>query len=132
MAGLFFSTESWHPAAERISECFTYFQSRMKVKNMSEYCDAIDTIGIIPFSGPDKYMSNLKERKYISWIRREADIRLRIDFNVFTKASMETQRIIVKDVIIRSLNVIKLKCDTKKLRFDIDNMIQDIFPEENQ
>lgn len=86
MSGLFFSTESWHPAAERISECFMFFQSKMKVNDISKYCDAIDNIGIIPFSGPDKHMSDWKERKYISWVRREADIRLKIDFDSFIKA----------------------------------------------
>ena len=55
MAGIVFSTESWHPAAERISECFAYFDARMKVIDLSKYCDALDTIGIIPFSGPNKH-----------------------------------------------------------------------------
>ena len=76
MAGIVFSTESWHPAAERISECLAYFDARMKVIDLSKYCDALDTIGIIPFSGPNKHMSDWKERKYVSWSRREADIRL--------------------------------------------------------
>lgn len=123
MSGLFFSTESWHPAAERISECFMFFQSKMKVNDISKYCDAIDNIGIIPFSGPDKHMSDWKERKYISWVRREADIRLKIDFDVFTKAPIEMQRAMVRDVIIRSLEVVKSKCDARKLRFDINDLI---------
>lgn len=131
MSGLFFSTESWHPAAERISECFMFFQSKMKVNDISKYCDAIDNIGIIPFSGPDKHMSDWKERKYISWVRREADIRLKIDFDVFTKAPIEMQRAMVRDVIIRSLEVVKSKCDARKLRFDINDLIQDIFPEDS-
>lgn len=131
MSGLFFSTESWHPAAERISECFMFFQSKMKVNDISKYCDAIDNIGIIPFSGPDKHMSDWKERKYISWVRREADIRLKIDFDSFIKAPIETQRAMVRDVIIRSLEVVKSKCDARKLRFDINDLIQDIFPEDS-
>ena len=67
VAGIVFSTESWHPAAERISECFAYFDARTKVIYLSKYCDALDTIGIIPFSGPNKHMSDWKERKYVSW-----------------------------------------------------------------
>ena len=123
MAGIVFSTESWHPAAERISECFAYF-------DLSKYCDALDTIGIIPFSGPNKHMSDWKERKYVSWSRREADIRLRIDFDTFVKSSRETQRDIVKEIIIKSLEIIKHKCDAKKLRFDLDDMLYDMFPDE--
>lgn len=108
-----------------------FFQSKMKVNDISKYCDAIDNIGIIPFSGPDKHMSDWKERKYISWVRREADIRLKIDFDVFTKAPIEMQRAMVRDVIIRSLEVVKSKCDARKLRFDINDLIQDIFPEDS-
>ena len=130
MAGIVFSTESWHPAAERISECFVYFDARMKVIDLSKYCDALDTIGIIPFSGPNKHMSDWKERKYVSWSRREADIRLRIDFDTFVKSSRETQRDIVKKIIIKSLEIIKHKCDAKKLRFDLDDMLYDMFPDE--
>lgn len=130
MAGIVFSTESWHPAAERISECFAHFDARMKVIDLSKYCDALDTIGIIPFSGPNKHMSDWKERKYVSWSRREADIRLRIDFDTFVKSSRETQRDIVKEIIIKSLEIIKHKCDAKKLRFDLDDMLYDMFPDE--
>lgn len=100
MSGILFATEAWHPAGERISECLWYFQTRMNNIDLPLYCDALDTIGIIPFSGPDKYMSDWKERKYISWARREADIRLRIDFDTFVKASQENQRAMVKEVII--------------------------------
>ena len=130
VAGIVFSTESWHPAAERISECFAYFDARTKVIDLSKYCDALDTIGIIPFSGPNKHMSDWKERKYVSWSRREADIRLRIDFDTFVKSSRETQRDIVKEIIIKSLEIIKHKCDAKKLRFDLDDMLYDMFPDE--
>lgn len=35
VAGIVFSTESWHPAAERISECFAYFDARTKVIDLS-------------------------------------------------------------------------------------------------
>ena len=69
MSGILFATEAWHPAGERISECLWYFQTRMNNIDLPLYCDALDTIGIIPFSGPDKYMSDWKERKYISWAR---------------------------------------------------------------
>ena len=75
-------------------------------------------------------MSDWKERKYVSLSRREADIRLRIDFDTFVKSSRETQRDIVKEIIIKSLEIIKHKCDAKKLRFDLDDMLYDMFPDE--
>ncbi len=129
MSGILFATEAWHPAGERISECLWYFQTRMNNIDLPLYCDALDTIGIIPFSGPDKYMSDWKERKYISWARREADIRLRIDFDTFVKASQENQRAMVKEVIIKSLEIIKHRCEAKKLRFEFDHLLCDMFPD---
>ena len=51
MSGILFATEAWHPAGERISECLWYFQTRMNNIDLPLYCDALDTIGIIPFLG---------------------------------------------------------------------------------
>ena len=36
----------------------------------------------------------------------------------------------VKEIIIKSLEIIKHKCDAKKLRFDLDDMLYDMFPDE--
>ena len=131
MRALFFSTESWRPAGEMIMRCFYIVDAQMQVTSMSKYCDVIDTIGIIPFSGPEERMADWKERKYISWKRREADIRLRIDFDSFVNASFEVQQEIVNKIIIQSLKVIKSICDNKKVRFDIDALLQDVFPDKS-
>ena len=86
MSGILFATEAWHPAGERISECLWYFQTRMNNIDLPLYCDALDTIGIIPFS-------------------------------------------MVKEVIIKSLEIIKHRCEAKKSRFEFDHLLCDMFPD---
>ena len=100
MSGILFATEAWHPAGERISECLWYFQTRINNIDLPLYCDAL-----------------------------EADIRLRIDFDTFVKASQENQRAMVKEVIIKSLEIIKHRCEAKKSRFEFDHLLCDMFPD---
>lgn len=132
MRPIFFTTESQSPAASIISDCFLAIKKNMQVDTLQKYTDCLDDIAIIPFCVDDEFMQiyQIKERKYIGWKRRDADIRLRMDFDTFVQATKEERMQQCKEVIIRSLEVIAKKCEAKKLRFDIANLIQDIFPDE--
>ena len=44
MLGITFSAEAEPSAAERISDCFQYFESRMDVVRQPRYCKVLDTI----------------------------------------------------------------------------------------
>ena len=74
MLGITFSAEAEPSAAERISDCFQYFESRMDVIRLPRYCKVLDSIKIILSTAPDE-----KERKHISLKWREAEIRVRLD-----------------------------------------------------
>ena len=87
MLGITFSAEAEPSAAERISDCFQYFESRMDVIRLPRYCKVLDSINIILFTVPDE-----KERKHISLKWREAEIRVRLDGDTFMKASQDEQR----------------------------------------
>ena len=50
MLGITFSAEAEPSAAERISDCFQYFESRMDVVRLPRYCKVLDSIKIIPVS----------------------------------------------------------------------------------
>lgn len=130
MSDVFFSTESWHPAASKIMKCFEWFERHMCLQPLHHYCNALDSIAIIPFCCPEKYLDGVKERKLIRWKSREADIRLRINFEEFRLASEEKQKEIVRDVIIRSLYVIYERCTAKQYRFDLGILIKDMFPDD--
>ena len=53
MLGITFSAEAEPSAAERISDCFQYFESRMDVIRLARYCKVLDSIKIILFTAPD-------------------------------------------------------------------------------
>lgn len=54
MVGITFSAEAEPSAAERISDCFQYFESRMDVIRLARYCKVLDSIKIILFTAPDE------------------------------------------------------------------------------
>ena len=54
MLGITFSAEAEPSAAERISDCFQYFESRMDVVRLPRYCKVLDSIKIILFTVPDE------------------------------------------------------------------------------
>ncbi len=130
MRPVFFTTESQAPAAYLISNCFEAIKKTMQVESLQKYTDCLDDIAIIPFCIDEEYMEilQMKERKYVSWKNRYADIRLRMNFDMFVRATKEERMQKCKEVILCSLDIIKRKCEAKKLRFDIDALIHDIFP----
>lgn len=112
MLGITFSAEAEASAAERISDCFQYFESRMDVIRLPRYCKVLDSIKIILFTVPDE-----KERKHISLKWREAEIRVRLDGDTFMKASQDEQRDMVREAITRALEIIRDRSEVKNFRF---------------
>ena len=102
MLGITFSAEAEPSAAERISDCFQYFESRMDVIRLPRYCKVLDSIKIILSTAPDE-----KERKHISLKWREAEICVRLDGDTFMKASQDEQRDMVREAITRALEIIR-------------------------
>ena len=124
MSAIFLSTESQSPAAQMIIDCF------IEIVSLDKYTDAISTISIIPFCVDEEFKNTFacKERKYIGWKRKEADIRLFIPFIPFVQASKEEKLSICKEIIKKSLTEIHARCMVKKVRFDLETLLCDIFP----
>ena len=124
MLGITFSAEAEPSAAERISDCFQYFESRMDVVRLPRYCKVLDSIKIILFTVPDE-----KERKHISLKWREAEIRVRLDCDTFMKASQDEQRDMVREAITRALEIIRDRSEVKNFRFECKELLYDMFPD---
>jgi len=90
-----------------IIDCFIEIQQNMDIVSLDKYTDAISTISIIPFCVDEEFKNTFacKERKYIGWKRKEADIRLFIPFIPFVQASKEEKLSICKEIIKKSLTV---------------------------
>lgn len=119
MSAIFLSTESQSPAAQMIIDCFIEIQQNMDIVSLDKYTDAISTISIIPFCVDEEFKNTFacKERKYIGWKRKEADIRLFIPFIPFVQTSKEEKLSICKEIIKKSLTEIHAdawlkKCDS--------------------
>lgn len=128
MQPLFFSCEAY--GAPAIVRAQKSIRRNMQVQSMDKYCDALDSIGIIPWSLPKHWPESLrpKDRCCISWLGRYADIRLEIVSEDLLDASQEQQMKLVKDNIIQSLLVVKQRCDKRKTRFDLELLLHDLFP----
>ncbi len=129
MRPIIFFTESQAPAAGRITECFLVIEKQCRVTSMMPYTDALDQIGIVPFCISEKFLRTMpyKERRFISWKNRYADIRLKMDFDAFIHATREEQMRLCRENLLCSLQIIKDRCDQKKQRFDLEALLKDIF-----
>lgn len=129
MSAFFFSTESQSPAAQMIIDCFQEIQQSMKVMSLEKYTDALSHISVIPFCVDEEFKAtfNCKERKYIGWKRKEADIRLFVPFLPFVQASKDERLSMCKEIIRESLVIIHAKCIAKGVRFDLESLLCDVF-----
>ena len=74
----------------------------MRVTSLAKYTDALDSIGIIPECLSEELLRTFgcgKDRKYISWKHRYADIRLHIPFLPFVQAPKEERMERCKQII---------------------------------
>lgn len=133
MSAFFFSTESQSPAAQMMIACFLEIEKNMQVESLEKYTDAISKISIIHFGVEDEFKARFdcRERKYIGWKRKEADIRLFVPFVPFVQATKEEKMMMCQEVIKTSLAEIQARCKRKKVCFDLESLLNDIFPGES-
>ena len=126
-----FSTES--ESKDKAFATSSKMEKNMRVTSLAKYTDVLDSIGIIPECLSEEFLRTFdcgKDRKYISWKHRYADIRLHIPFLPFVQAPKEERMARCKQIIRDSLEVVAARCRAKKLRFDLDELLRDLFPEE--
>lgn len=91
----------------------------------NNYGTAYRTIYIIPTCVDDENwrIMGWSERKRISKIKKEAEVRLRIDFEKFIKSNYNHQRLMLINNIVRSI-----ECIAEKTKSDFykDKLISDI------
>ena len=95
------------------------------LEDIDNYGTEFRIISIIPTCLDDHTWEILgwKERKQIWRKKREADIRLRMDYYRFVKETAENQRLIFIDIIVKSIKVVQEK---SKGDFRGDELIADI------
>jgi hypothetical protein len=95
----------------------------------NDYGKEFDLIGIIPSIREDRFLdSDWKERRLVRPAKKDADIRLIMDYNKFVNASQDEQVLLYVKLIVDSIKVIDKK---KKGDFQGQKLIDDILKEVN-
>ena len=81
------------------------------LEDVNNYGTEFRLIAIIPTCVDDGFWNALgwKERKQIWRKKKEADIRLRMDYDRFVQETPENQRLMFIDIIVRSIQVVQEK-----------------------
>ncbi len=95
------------------------------LENVNNYGTEFRSIGIIPtcFSDETWELIGWKERKQIWRKKKEADIRLRMDYYQFKRSNPESKRLLFIDIIIKSLKIVQ---ERSKGDFKGEQLINDI------
>ena len=107
----------------------------MQIASLAPYCEALDEVFISPCCVSQAFIKRfeetapVKERRYISWQNRYADIRLFMDWEAFISASAEGQKEMCYQIIRDSLDIIAQRCSKKNIAFHKEALLQDILPE---
>ena len=130
MSDLFISCDAQAPVSHLIHDINKLLIERLESNIVvSNYTKDIDSIGIIILSFTDEWKKwgHGKERRYISYKNRFADIRLNISYDEYLKSDKLTRFNIIKDTIISAIRIIDQRLNKKKgCSFDGQRMVNDI------
>ena len=93
--------------------------------NAQRYGEEFQLISIIPSCVDDEFWEALgwKERTYISRKKREADIRLRMDYKRFVNETDSNKKLLFYGVIVKSIRSVE---ERSKSDFLGENLIRDV------
>ena len=122
---IFLSAEIEGPAAGKWFVLQKEFAAALSCLNCKNYGDELTSIGIISILMREEFFVGgcYKERAYYSRKRKDADIRLRIDYQTFIKASKERQKEIYLNHIIESIRVAGMKAGKS---FQTERLVEDV------
>ena len=110
---------------ETIDKLYFLTNKYSDLENKDNYGTEFREIAIIPSCMDDEFWSTTgwKERKQIWRKKREADIRLRMDYNCFVAEDKTNKRLLFYDIIVKSIRIIK---ERSAGDFRADDLIKDI------
>ena len=128
---LVLSVEAQHAFESGLSEILREVSESIKsinddsLNSESKYGKEFCSISIIPSCMDEIYWTSLgwKERKIINRKKREAEIRIKMDYNRFIRATKSDKRLIFIKTIVESLNIVQEK---SKSDFNGEELINDI------
>lgn len=128
---IFLSAEIEGPITNKWFNLQKIFSEKLRKINDRNYGDNLTSIAVISILMREQFFEDggYKERKYYSVKRKEADIRLRIDYKDFMKASAEKREMIYRNHILESIQIAGEKAgkgfDTKRLLSDVEKILSE-------
>lgn len=122
---LFLTGESDGGIAVALNRAYMSVEKHIRDLNARDYGTSLDSICIVFICATERLLSDgfLKERRYVSYIKKYADIRLQIKWTTFEKASPCEQRLWVIKILFSAIQYL----DTRnKLDFNGKKLITDI------
>ena len=101
---------------------FLYFDKTLQELETRNYGEEFQYISIIPVIMPEEYHDGYTERRQIWRKKREADIRLYIDYEKYIKGDSKTKLMLWTKCIVESIEVVESR---KKGDFQGEKLIQD-------
>lgn len=129
---IFLSAEIEGPAKNKWFELRKEFSEALSVLRDEDYGEALTDIGIISIILRPEFFEDdgHKERRFYSAKRKEADIRLRIEYTDFVKANKEMRKRIYAAHILESVRIAANKAGiaAKKAgtEFDGERLLRDV------
>jgi hypothetical protein len=129
---IFMSGEIDAKISEEYSKISNEIEVKLKVLQGKDYGYALKSIGIIPIcvnlTKEIEEAGFYKERKLFKRKERDADYRLRIDYEKFQNGNDDVKRLLIVKNIIDSIKLLGTKIkdgfDSKKLEDDILNLLK--------
>ena len=122
---MFLGAETAAPAGDLWFQLRAQIWPELKALQNRNYGPDIETIGIISIILPREYYDEgcYKERRLIRRKTKEADIRLRIDFEAFVRAKPEERFGIYADHLLNAFRVLEGRVSSS---FDLPRLLSDV------
>lgn len=119
------SAETEGPAASKWFELQKEFSPLLSQVSMANYGESLTSIGIITILMREEFFEDggYKERRYYNKKRKEADIRLRLNYVDFLRANKERQREIYTAHI---LECIRIAGENAGRDFELERLLSDV------
>ena len=122
---IFLSAETEGPAANKWFLLQKEFTPLLQSLNEKTYGETLNSIGIISILLRNKYLEDgwHKERKYYSKKNKEADIRIKMDYQKFLRANNAEARKMYVDHILESISIAGQKAGND---FNLEQLLLDV------
>ena len=122
----FLSQEGEAPACCYLSKIQKGIRTELKVLEKKEYGNALNDISIITILVSENYKDSFSERILFQKQQRGADIRLKLDYKTFVRATWDERERMYKEHILSSIESVRNRVCKADKSFLFDELVFDV------